>query len=113
MEANELRVGNLVKWAKGVYLNDGETTEILNVISNETDFYEPIPITEEWLLKFGFIYIDIGEYILMDISIDFEYTDEGEFYFLLDNKVLCTIKYVHQLQNIYFFITNNELICQI
>ena len=77
---------------------------------------KPIPLTEEWLIKFGF------EKITNDyISGDFEYsiTDcliDGNMEFVyvcskdatLESK--CQLpKYVHQLQNLYFTLTGEEL----
>ena len=63
MKANELRINNLVKSGKGIYeiyclFADG--TMIINnkgvVISSENTIIKPIPLTEEWLIRFGFEY---------------------------------------------------------
>ena len=67
--------------------------------------YKPIQLTEEWLVKFGFIkrtptgyYFDMGR---MSINLpDFEYKN-----IRIDVK----LKYVHQLQNLYFALTGEEL----
>ena len=52
MKANEIRIGNYhlndngvaVKWEKWMFDSTQEFEEI-----------DPVPITEEWLVKFGFI----------------------------------------------------------
>lgn len=83
--------------------------------------FEPIPLTEEWLIRFGFkkdindwftnsfvasiqdsvtmIYINIvsGSACLTDF-------DDREQMSYVGNK----IKYVHQLQNLYFALTGEE-----
>jgi len=69
---------------------------------------EPIPLTEEWLLKFGFE-IKQGRF-------GNEYWGKINLYTSSDKKIvfcfdgyLKGIKYVHQLQNLYFALTGNEL----
>ena len=53
MKASELRLGNLVKI--GGEINQLELCDFVDIHEHKTIWqYEPIPITEEWLLKFGF-----------------------------------------------------------
>jgi len=74
--------------------------------------FEPIPLTEEWLLRFGFIrkYVSHTPYILNDISI---YPTDANFYNIVYYKGVkiddIILKSVSQLQNLYFSLTNNEL----
>lgn len=65
----------------------------------------PIPLTEEWLFKFGFEGSDIDNY-----SIELS---NGNF-FILDSldPIARNIFYVHQLQNLYFALTGKELIME-
>jgi hypothetical protein len=139
MKANELRIGNYV-YELLVKDNCFVNTEIQlhtvgeYVISSvEKGRAMPIPLTEEWLLKFGFIddnkeerekyprvfthksYVlnkfgivyemDKSKYTLTD-SIGFEL---GEFSVFLNQCFVKSIRYVHQLQNLYFIITGEEL----
>lgn len=112
MKAKELRIGNLVKYADDVYLHGGKITEIGDIIQGETDYYQPIPITEEWLLMF-----EIYDLNTINLKI-------GDLFYDLENKELgicgvesCTsemifyakCEYVHQLQNLYFLLTGTEL----
>ena len=125
MTANELRIGNYVTknsviglvtcvnidYCVFVNIKNGE----LHHTDKNCDF-EPIPLTEEWLLKFGFIFSYIGsrEWSNYDSSPDhntvIEFVD-GKFYFTGGEGIQFSRKYeyVHQLQNLYFALTGEEL----
>lgn len=118
MKANELRIGNYVYFhgdVEEINMVDG-----FGVIGREEqplcsiDEVEPIPLTEEWLLRFGFE--EEGEsFNLNDFSIEL-IGDDGRwctYFFDTYHSVECSlslIKYVHQLQNLYFALTGEELI---
>ncbi len=118
MKANELRIGN--------YINDEQTTHIIVGVDNyciksywlkdvekeclyETQLNQikPIPLTEEWLLKFGFEKDELGWFFKENdyCSFGLFFKDNEWLFYISDTK----IKYVHQLQNLYFALTNNEL----
>ena len=76
------------------------------------DEVDPVPLTKEWLLKFGFKYENLWEcYFHKDFTdvyfiIDSEWAICGDF----DGSVYIKFpKYVHQLQNLFFALTGNEL----
>jgi hypothetical protein len=78
---------------------------------------DPIPLTEEWLLKFGFNrhhadYFNGIIYIKNIINnTEFEwgvYPNELGSGIQIQNRKL--LKYVHQLQNLYFALTEEELV---
>lgn len=107
MKANELRIGNLV------YDNLGGIVQIKG-INTESDFshLRPILLTEQWLLKFGFekqmawtwrISISSNKYLVY-------YVGEKGWSIGNTNYSEFDCKYVHQLQNLYFALTNKELI---
>ena len=124
MEAKELRIGNLIE-----IISEKQIAVITSILFNavystygthDFDYIKPIPLTEEWLLKFGFewcrskytgepdiLYIDISQ----NESIAFE---KGEFFIhsLAGHEVFTfwwEIKYVHELQNLYFALSRLEL----
>lgn len=118
MKIQDLRIGNYIQ-RNGinctVELINGETEDVYFL---GKDFYynenimhiEPIEITEEWLLSFGFnksgstIYKNIG-------SIEIGTIANGKRFYIqigTENVTLKT-KYVHQLQNLYFALTGTEL----
>lgn len=119
MKNNELRIGNWVFWDEP---NTGEI-EISRIDSqdfklieiHESD-YNPIPITPEILEKAGFdIYDKNGiKYILLEKSLLSFIVISG--YLILsywDGKkfvdMQTRVQFVHQLQNLYFALTGEEL----
>lgn len=111
MKANELRVGNLILW-KGIEVKIVDVAIISRADNDPEGFnmnYKPIPLTEEWLLNFGFS-IENGDYYNDDVSIKqllFEPDNERYFHF---NGSRAFIYYVHQLQNLFFALKGKELI---
>jgi hypothetical protein len=104
MIANELRIGNWVNYCNGKRILDAEL--FLQLLKYTTPF-DPIPLTEEWLLKFGFVsnpYEDRYEKGTIHIECD---KTKGATYLWVEN--MPHIKYAHQLQNLYFALTGEEL----
>lgn len=147
MKANELRLGNLVS----SYDLLSEITSVNNEgcfiqIIDHTDEHDytqdvsnnficPIPLTEEWLLRFGFekgkfekwhgngfdykpVDVYTERYRFTMLNTEFEYHLSNWFYKgNIDNQDtavwygndLIKCDYVHQLQNLYFALTGEEL----
>lgn len=136
MEAQELRIGNYV-------LHEGKVRQVNEIGTKEVNegicdyvgldglktyswlehkgsfLVKPIPITKDWLEKFGFEKTDdYGDQI---------YYEKDDYYFCFDhdcfafgrgtvkNIYSCLIydetffQHVHQLQNLYFALTREEL----
>lgn len=125
MQSNELRIDNLVyKSLKSGFGRKLENRigcqDIVRIKENIGSFnYEPIPITEEWLLKFGFEqYIDFGMktgvFDLIPLQ-GFSYSILKKSCMIMhgDNPISHRLKkeynYVHELQNLYFALTGTEL----
>jgi len=106
MKASELRIGNYVYHEPTI--DDWEIIQANpgTMIQCEInpDGFDPIPLTEEWLLKFGFEPLGSSRF---DFKIFTYYLYDGSFY--NQSSRLSTIKYVHQLQNLYFALTDEEL----
>ncbi|MDH5570388.1 MAG: hypothetical protein OEY89_01405 [Gammaproteobacteria bacterium] len=131
MNAKELRIGNWVDW-------DGRLTQIKE--GSDIDYYinkgvKPIPLTEEWLVKFGSpksvsaigliprTKLPYKNYKTLNIK-----NNKETWLYSLDEKLLMIftdyksrlggnyemerclkIQYVHSLQNLYFALTGEEL----
>ena len=120
MKATELRIGN------HVYNNYEKFITIRGLISNECfsdisgysyEEIEPIPLTEEWLLKFGWIWNNecnsYEKYPNGDARMNLSYRSINNSYtmfnYVLKAIIAERIWYVHQLQNLYFALTSQEL----
>lgn len=117
MKASELRIGNLIIYmeaeivVEGIRRN-GDVDYTLNghpYGGHNIKRYEPIPLTEEWLLKFWFKNVGIDKRKFCDVyffnGVRLTLSNSGNMYY---GKLL--ISSVHQLQNLYFALTNEELI---
>jgi len=117
MKAEELRIGNLVL----IPYNKSNKQEGFYeaTISQIGDFgayikpedYEPILLTEEWLLKFGFEWKqikDLSSYTLPKLELYHYSSNNNKIFFeYADGEV--ELKYVHQLQNLYWVLCGEEL----
>ena len=106
METKELRIGNLVysdRFKKSVKVNEvSENYVIINDGFYAENLYlvESIPLTEEWLLKF-----DENNKDFMVDKVGFViFKNSYAYQFIRDDY-----KYVHQLQNLYYALTGEEL----
>lgn len=102
MESTELRIGNLVRDSRdNCNINIiGEDFIIPNYINAYT---EPLILTEEWLLKFGFK--RWGKYTFYLGAIKIHHRKRG---FVIAKRYQDII-YVHTLQNIVHSLTGKEL----
>ena len=113
MKTSELRIGNWVI----VHHNDVEIDFITNkeivgakgLHLTELKKVKPIPLTEEWLLKFEFEYtkIAVGFNQFRKGILELSITPNG--YELFFTYKWVKIEYVHQIQNLYFALTGEEL----
>jgi len=128
MKANELRIGNYVN-----IMNDTVDDEYVKVIvtirrnfaeiecNEDQDSFEyheiqPIPITEEWLVKFGFnkcnyktVYHAPNStiFLLNGRAVKHYKRQDVEYFRMVREDV--NIKYIHELQNLVFALTGVEL----
>ena len=116
MNAQELRIYNYVRNS----ITGGEfavnADEIRRIYLNRYSVIEPIPLTEEWLLKFGFErhHSDYSNSVIYikDVPNNNEFKwgvyplELGSGFIINKSK---NLKYVHQLQNLYFALTGEEL----
>lgn len=116
MRIQELRVGNLL-YNEGVVVTIDART-IFDIWDDKgLKKYSPIPITEVWLKKFGFESKGIGGFTFVYkelIGGDSRFVVESDgllFYPQINFDICCfaEFKYVHQLMNLFYAITGEEL----
>ena len=124
IQLNELRIGNFIKGPltiNGVFYPDIAPLESIELqlklehfvwFKANPDLYkfiEPIPLTEEWMQHFSGakdyeLKWDLHQYIMVVMRY------EKYFLYFGDKGYLFDVKYVHQLQNICFALTGEELV---
>jgi hypothetical protein len=114
MKANELRIGNLIFTGDDNMVLKVQHGTIRGVLYNHLNV-KPIPLTEEWLLKFGFEDSLKGwggsqgsDYHYKKEFVEIQ-TYDSDNNWHLKNKFDVKFKHVHQLQNLYFALTGEEL----
>lgn len=133
MKAQDLRIGNWLfntREQEDVKIcaisdlsEDGEGVSVVSSEHYDEDFarLRPIPLTEDWLLKFGlkevYRYADNNEGLIRRGLGEYSNSPKVKG-FTFDSKptqLVCMynlsheIKYVHQLQNLYHALTGKEL----
>ena len=120
MKANELRIGNKV-WFKDVF-EWTITADDIVAFESDSEQFKPIEITEDWLVRFGFekressvcdsFHIGINP-ITKDWLFDIVWLKDMKDYsyeeFPFYKNGFHELKHVHQLQNLYFALTGEEL----
>lgn len=127
MNANEFRIGNYVY---GIEKGFQETAMEISSLHSDDTFrlkignssigcysckrIKPVRLSIEWLIKFGFE--KHGEWFILDdskmpanMSINISLIHKKTIIGSNEGYEIQNIKYVHQLQNLYFALTGEEL----
>jgi hypothetical protein len=114
MEAKNLRIGNYYQENGKIYKVD--INDLINLIRHEGTKYksdmDKITLTDNWLINFGFVtktklsghdgfYLN-GWYVMPE-------KDCYSFMIAGSSVVLTRLNFVHELQNLFFALTNTEL----
>lgn len=123
MKAKNLRIGNLVSHPRAEYdiitridCTDKQRGESVCFENTNNGYWlyddkcneivKPIPLTEKWLLKFGF---EKDDYLYYKDSFTYNIISKELYYKSKYPIKAKDIKYVHELQNLFFAITGTEL----
>lgn len=135
IQPNELRLGNYVqdRGGKVLKIDTFETTHngeeyVLKVgqrmfvngnevhpLTEYSDYLQPIPLSDEWLAKFGFDDDGFRQYTLLNwgIKVVESLASKGSWIvyqgFLRQFQEIAEVQYIHQLQNLFFALTGEEL----
>ena len=108
MKNTEIRIGNIINRNGLIVAVDEQTFWDMK---NNPKQYEPVPLTEDWLEKFGFQKTKFESSIK---TLKYEWTS---IYFnngyieisVRGHSYPVSIQHAHQLQNLYFALTGEEL----
>jgi hypothetical protein len=128
MQSKDLRIGNYVNYigggtfkVTGIHEFGLDVEDDIESTYMEYEYFEPIKLTEDWMINFGMeytdgfsnsrkLYVKKHEHDVSHITYS-----EKEGMLRLSNgqqkgtTLIPHIKYVHQLQNLYFALTGEEL----
>ena len=131
MNSKDLRIGNYVKLNNDIDViqSVGQWCYTVRTIEeNPVSILKPIPLTEEWLIKFGFdkndknrwqinghsyaiywySYVATGDNHQM-YRLEYHNTDYGKDEYQDCHQMADRLKHVHSLQNLYMCLTGEEL----
>lgn len=123
MEVNELRIGNYVRYDNSFIKVTTIAVDFNNnpIIIAHTDSWtwssnqmhiQPIELTEEIFIKCGFEY---DKFLIIHSKLGGIYLSEpfreADYFLIKSNSgdKISSIKYLHQLQNLFFILTGEEL----
>jgi hypothetical protein len=115
MRVEDLMIGNCLKWK-----DNGSIFEVTIDLLCDKDFhnhfnngdFEPIALSEEILLKCGFIYFKSNNSYQLDTIHGFSFWGrvvDGFNCYCQSEEFGITIKHLHELQNLYKILTKQEL----
>ncbi len=123
IKKEDIRIGNVLKQDSQVIIIDEDILEVLMAVRNYDNFYE-LNLTKDILRdNFGFAIHDMGDFWQCEfeefvlIQPKFQLKPGHEMPFVLGLKTTVpksiSIKEVHHLQNVYYFIEQKELIYKV
>lgn len=115
VKSSELRIGNWLNKKYGVTHNVDVQITLPDISSihhrGVLSEFSGIELTEEWLLKFGFEFDNVAWWKGRTMLSFTKIGNWAVWYGTLTHGRIdeCNINYVHQLQNLYFALTGEEL----
>jgi hypothetical protein len=109
MEARELMKGNLVMYYNKIHRIQTVGQWCYTDLSSDEipiDKLKPIPLTDEWLVRFGFIHENneyFNRFVLHGFFVEFDIEDDC-YYVGVESggRNISKISHVHRLQNLFF-----------
>jgi hypothetical protein len=120
MKTSELRIGNFITYCGIIHKVTGISKNKIksrnlnceNEILYDSNVYEPIAINLEILDKISYDSYHEMDKIDMYTNLcpNFHYGSDSHKIFIYLGEQKTNIEYIHQLQNLYFLLTNKEII---
>lgn len=111
IKVSELRIGNYYADKHG---NIEKVTQLMGyplerIDDLPNDWALPVPITEEWLVKFGFIGFADDRIEYKKGNLRLSWSELSGCYTFCEGIVFVEIHHLHQLQNLHIALTGQEL----
>lgn len=120
IQARELRIGNYVTYFKkeivvigirkesaSLHITGADSIKDLMCCKNVEDAFDGIPLSEEWLLSFGYKLVNDTPYFKSFEGEPYVYLKKDS---VVEMSTGIPIHYVHELQNRVFSLTGKELL---
>ncbi len=114
IQAKEVRIGNLVEFNGEVFEIESISRDLPNIKLDSRGIgvvpwvsLNGVTLTEEWLVKFGFEFN--VDYVIFKNGFTICFEKQGSWLNCFLESIGIEILYVHQLQNLYFALTAQEL----
>ena len=112
LKLNEIRLGNKILHEGKIYTVDAKMMYAFfsGKIDYDFDNFEPIPLTEEWLIEKMKFHKQNNQIYSIGLKLFISWWNTNSIEIDINGEVLIiNCKYVHELQNIYFALTGEEL----
>lgn len=124
IEAKDLRIGNMLMFKDKIFtvagLSSPQQVRLYDGMGADQwefiDTLTPTPLSEDMLLRLGFQEDEefMGKVLELDCGVSFGISDDNVLYYFGNQEcfwvdILVETKYLHQLQNIVYFLTGTEL----
>lgn len=116
IKPEELRIGNLVDFDNEILRveSTSSSSKVVEASGARCDirYLKPIPITEYWLLKFGFE--KHGNFFwhsdqFSHIKVFPPGSPDNGYGIFVEGRLIGDVKYIHKLQNFWFEVIHHEL----
>lgn len=123
IDVKDLRIGNLVMHRNKVSVigslvsvesapqwGDGRVgfhQETLTAFSQNS--IDPIPLSEEWLARLGFVVNKDVHYPMLFKDCYGVWETNGDWHFGIEDGSLRVVKYIHEVMNLYYLLSEQEL----
>jgi len=108
INVNEIRMGNMVTHYPTGKLITVDYDHVKTLISKPED-YNPIPLKATLLQVAGFVETEKDKWNIQLLPFQLVADHAGDLKYELSDKKLRHVNSLHQLQNLYFALTNEEL----
>ena len=107
---NQLRLNNYLLDTKSNQIFEVQFSDLLAMQNGEIDYYKPVEITEERLIKLGFTKTTESRYPKFHLSYIITIGTVNWWFGNIHGNFIANIEFIHELQNLYFSLKGVDLV---